>query len=88
MRYPFTVTCLTCGAYAELVDIIRVDDNLYPPSWNRVIMRCGDTFTLPSGDAAEIGRVAAGALASTAFQHPDRGDEDGFIIVRRGPRAH
>lgn len=87
MAYPFTVTCLTCGDYADLVDIIRVDDNPYARRWDRVIMGCGDSFTLPSGDAAEIGRVAAGTLASTAFQHPDLGDEGGFVIVRQGPRT-
>lgn len=84
MPYQFTVTCVVCGEFAALLDITQVDDQPYAKAWDRVMMGCGDSFTLRSVDAAQIGLIAAGVLDNHAFPHPDRGD---FIIVGQGPAA-
>lgn len=87
MTYPYTVTCLVCRELTTLNDITPIDDNSSLRPWSRVIMGCGDTVTLPSVDAVEIGRVADGTLASATMHHPDLGGDEGFIIIWRGHLA-
>jgi hypothetical protein len=87
MDYLYTVTCLVCREFATLVDITPIDDSSSLKPWSRVIMGCGDTVTLPSVDAVEIGRVGNGTLASATLHHPDVGGDEGFIIIWRGDLA-